>query len=194
MHLPARRCALMDSSSHNQKNRYEFTTRLEWPPATARTGAEYNCAGLIEAASRASTFEAQRRGFYAHTPLEIPGTPWLGHAGCRSREPQPGPDARCRGTEVVLGEPLSNLLSDDALIAEGTTRRQEALQFSGTGYNPRSGGATVAPRLGRTGRPANRTRSLRAAEAQTGPRSGTSRRLGARPRRRRSETRQLPPP
>ncbi|WP_422933316.1 hypothetical protein [Sinomonas sp. P47F7] len=95
---------------------------LGWPAATARTGIEYICARLTEAASRASAFEALRRDFHARALLDIPGKSWL----AMLRAVLGNPDADLVHTtagrgillRLLIGEPLDDLLADDALLAD----------------------------------------------------------------------------
>ncbi|WP_415854304.1 hypothetical protein [Sinomonas sp. G460-2] len=95
---------------------------LGWPPATARAGIEYICIRLSEAASRASAFEALRRDFHARALLDIPGKSWL--AMLRAVLGNPDPDlvhtTAGRGIllRLLIGEPLGDLLADNALLAD----------------------------------------------------------------------------
>ena len=142
----------MIATNRKQKDRHGFP-RLGWAPATVRTGVEYLCARLIEASSKASTFEAPRRGSHARALPDIPGTSRLTVLCAVLGDPEPGL-RQTAGERVVLprsiiGELPSELVDDDALLAEDAARRREASELVGTGDYPRSdGGATVAPPSG----------------------------------------------
>jgi hypothetical protein len=97
-------------------------TLLGWPASTARAGAEYVCSRLAESASRSSAFEALRRDYPARVLLGVSGPSWL--AMLRTVLGNPDPDlahtSAGRGVllRLLIGEPLRDLLSDDALLAE----------------------------------------------------------------------------
>jgi hypothetical protein len=139
----------MNTASRKRNNR-RASTQLGWPPATARAEVEYTCAWLIEASSRASTFEALRRGFPGRALPDASGTSWLAVLCAVLGNPEPGL-TQTGAERVVLprpisGEPLSELVDEDSLLAGDAACRQEASEFGGTGDIPRSGGgATVAP-------------------------------------------------
>lgn len=97
-------------------------TLLGWPPATARTGIEYICTRLAEAPSRASAFEALRRDFHARALLDLPGKSWLAMLRAMLGNPDPDLAHTSVGRGILLrrliGEPLRDLLADDALLTE----------------------------------------------------------------------------
>ncbi len=176
--------ALMNTTSRKRKNRHGFA-RLGWPPATAHTGAEHICTGLIEASPRAWTFEALRRRFHARAPLGIPGTSWPAVLHSMPGNPGPGPTHTAAGRGVlprpIIGGPLSDLPDDEAPLAEDAARRQGASRFTGSADNPRShGGATVAPPSKVNGKTWDGRRAQR---SELGHRTGRHRRTAA-PRRR----------
>lgn len=93
---------------------------LGWPGELARSGVEYVCARLAEAASRASAYEALRRDRHARALLDLPAVSW--HALLRAVLGNPRPDlthtAAGRGVllRLLIGEPLRLLLADDDLV------------------------------------------------------------------------------
>lgn len=95
-------------------------TLLGWPGELARSGVEYVCARLAEAASRASAYEALRRDRHARALLDLPAVSW--HALLRVVLGNPHPDlahtASGRGVllRLLIGEPLRVLLADDDLV------------------------------------------------------------------------------
>ncbi len=147
----------MDTTSRKRRNWYDFTL-LGWPAAAAHARVECNCARLIEASSRASTLEVPAPRLPHLSATGHSGTRWLAMRRAVLRHPDPALTQSAAGRGVPLwltiGEPLSDLLADHALLAENGTRRQEVSEFSGIGNNPRShGGATVAPPSRSNGKP-----------------------------------------
>src|SRR5699024_6741631 len=61
------------SASSAVEDAITLSTRLEWPPATARAGIEHVCAALTKTGTRQATYESLRRDKHARALLDIPG-------------------------------------------------------------------------------------------------------------------------
>lgn len=135
----------MNTMSLERKKRYRLT-RLGWPLARARTGVECIRAGL-EASSSAPTFEALRRGTHTLTLPDIPGTSSLSTLRAVLGNPDPGLAHAAEGRGVLqrllIGDPLSGLPADGALLAEDAARVRRPHSRATTRVTP---GQTVGPR------------------------------------------------
>lgn len=94
---------------------------LGWPEASARAGVEHVTNALAPIGSRRGTYEALRRDKHARALLDLSAPAWtcllrvlLGHP-----EPAYATTATGRGIllRLLLGETLTDLLGDDALVA-----------------------------------------------------------------------------
>ncbi len=142
---------LRNTIGRERKNWYGFAL-LGWHPARGRTGVKHTCVRLIEASSRASTFEALRRGFQARTLSDIRGTSWPAMPCVMLGNPEPGLRETAAERVVlprqIIGEPPSELV-DDAPARRGRRATSGGTRVDRHRRLPRSdGGATVAPPSG----------------------------------------------
>lgn len=95
---------------------------LGWSEPMARSALEYICARLTEASSRGSAFETLRRDYHARVLFDLPGSSWLAMLRVVLGNPDPDLARTSAGRGVLLrllvGEPLRDLLADEALLAE----------------------------------------------------------------------------
>lgn len=95
-------------------------TLLDWPPATARAGAEHVCGALTKTGTRQAAYETLRKDKHARALLDIPGRSWTALLKALLGNPHPAYAATTAGRGVLLrlliGESLPVLLRDDDLI------------------------------------------------------------------------------
>ena len=95
---------------------------LGWSESTARSAIEYICARLTEASSRGSGFETLRRDYHARALFDLPGASWMAMLRVVLGHPDPDLARTSAGRGILrrllVGEPLRDLLHDEALLAE----------------------------------------------------------------------------